>query len=466
MTSKSLYVRANYQVNKTPQFKMLSNDQCEEIFLNALEILERTGVIVDNKELLELYGEKNCWIDGNRVRIPASSVQWALKSAPCRVVLTNRQGKRSLFLEAHNIYYGTNTHTPYILDSDTGERRETTGEDRKKTALLSDGLSNIDFVTGSVAELINVTSKPMIHIFSDLSEGEKTINIGAVLVGGEKALQQKPFFAYLVESAIPLAPGNTWDKVAFAAKKRIPLIYCCNAMAGDQAPVSLAGYLALTLADSLAALIISQLVHEGAPFILGVSMVGEGQGADAKTLGVPEHSLISAGMANISRYLRLPSFITGGIADAKIFDAQAGIESAFSLLAGGLIGSNLVVGCNMLEYGQTSSLDVMVMNDEIIGMVKRILRGIEVNDNTLAVDAIDEVGPGGHFLGSEHTMRHFRKETWWPTIINRLRHADWVKAGEKTFAQKAKEKGAKILSNHKPEPLSETVLEKINAILF
>ncbi|MGI6684711.1 MAG: trimethylamine methyltransferase family protein [Bacillota bacterium] len=465
MTSKSLYVRANYQVNQTPQFRMLSNDQCEEIYLSALEILERTGVTVENKELLELYGDKNCWIDGNRVRFPAYLVQWALRTAPCRVVLSNREGKRSLFLEANNIYYGTGAYTKFVLDLDTGERREATAEDHEKTARLSDGLSNIDFLTGCLADLVKYTSKPVIHNFSDLDDGQKMVEIGAAVAGGLSALQQKPFFSFHVESASPLLPGDTWDKVKFAAQNRIPLIYSSNALAGSEAPVTLSGYLALILADSLAALITSQLVNEGAPFILGVSMGLEGQEEGVKSVGAPEHSLISAGLANISRYLNIPSFITGGMTDAKTFDAQASIETAFSLLAGGLIGPNLVAGCNILEFGNTSSLDLLVMNDEIIGMVKRILRGIDVNDDTLAVDAIDEVGPGGHFLGSEHTMRYFRKETWWPTIINRLRHADWVKAGEKTFAQKAKEKAARVLGNHQPEPLPEAVLEKISAIL-
>jgi len=219
------------------------------------------------------------------------------------------------------------------------------------------------------------------------------------------------------------------------------------------------------LADSLAALITTQLINEGAPFIMGVSLGLAGQSEGRVLKGAPEHSLASAGLTNISRYLKLPCFITGGISDAKIFDAQASIESAFSLLAGGLAGPNLIAGCNLLDSGLTSSLDVLVMNDEIIGMVRRIFRGIEVDDETLAEDAIDEVGPGGHFLGSEHTMRHFRKETWWPTIINRLRHADWVKSGEKTFAQKAQEKAARILSNYRPEPLPEEILSKINEIL-
>ncbi|MEL7566700.1 MAG: trimethylamine methyltransferase family protein, partial [Dehalobacterium sp.] len=221
----------------------------------------------------------------------------------------------------------------------------------------------------------------------------------------------------------------------------------------------------MALADCLVGLVANQLAESGAPFIMGGLLSSFDQKSNSRTFGAPEHGLLSSALVDVCRYLHIPNYIMGGCTDSKILDAQGSMEAAFFLLSGGLSGANIIQGCNVLESGDATSLDLLVMSNEIMGMVKRILRGIEVEDETMAVDVVDEVGPGGHFLGSEHTIMNFRSETWWPTLMNRKRYDDWCAGGKKTLAQRTNEKTQEILKNHQSEPLPEETIAKINEVL-
>jgi len=174
---------------------------------------------------------------------------------------------------------------------------------------------------------------------------------------------------------------------------------------------------------------------------------------------------VGTGMSNLLRYLRIPSFGFAGASDSKISDAQMGLEEAFSLLHMGLAGTNLIQGCGLLEYGLTGSLVMLVIGDEIIGMIRKIIKGIEVNEERLARGGIDAVQPGGTYLGEEHTLKYFRKEFWWPTLMNRNRIKDWTEAGSKSLGQRATEKTHRILQTHEPEKLSDDVLAKLKEII-
>jgi len=481
LTSQSSYVRANFEVNQTPQFKVLSDAQCEEIYNGALEALERTGADVYSKEALELFAKGGCRVEGNRVRFPSRLVEWAVRTAPSRIAISDRNGKRSMFLEGNNVYYGPGPTNTYTLDPFTGERRRPKISDTVRAGIVCDALPNIDYamdngtpmdVTPTLADvhgfeaLVTNTTKPIIHWGFGVDQYQDIVDMAAAVRGGIKELQNNPFIILYSESSPPLRHSDeAIDKAIFAARNDIPIIYTPCTFAGGVAPATMAGSILISVADSLVGLVAGQLVREGSGFIMGGLISTMDMSSSILAYGAPELSLMSAGLSNVARYLHIPSFSTGGCTDSKVIDAQMSLEAAFSILVGGLSGANIIHDCNYMEYGATGSLELMVMDDEIIGMVKRILRGIEVNDETLAVDVIDNVGPGGHFLGEAHTMKHFKTETWWPTLISRIRYDEWKATGSKTLGQRVKEKTQDIINNHRAEPLPEKTLAEIKAII-
>lgn len=481
MTKKSLYVRSNYEVYQTPQFKVLSDDQCEEIYLGAIEALERVGADVYSKEALEIFARGGCWVEGNRVRFPSRLVEWAVRTAPSRIVLSDRNGKRTMFLEGDNVYYGPGPTNTFTLDPFTGERRRPKKSDTVRAGIVCDALPNIDYamdngtpmdVTPTLADvhafeaLLTNTTKPIIHWGFGVDQYQDIVDMAAAVAGGLTELQKRPFIILYSESSPPLRHSDeAIDKAIFAAKNNIPCIYTPCTFAGGVAPATMAGSILISVADCLVGIVAGQLVREGSPFIMGGLISTMDMSSSILAYGAPELSLLSAGLSNVARYMGIPSFSTGGCTDSKVIDAQMALEAAFSILVGGLSGANIIHDCNYMEYGATGSLELMVMDDEIIGMVKRILKGIQVNDETMAVDIIDKVGPGGHFLGEEHTMQNFKTEFWWPKLLNRMRYDEWKANGGKTLGQKVKEKTQDIINNHRAEPLPDKTLEEIKGIV-
>jgi trimethylamine--corrinoid protein Co-methyltransferase len=220
----------------------------------------------------------------------------------------------------------------------------------------------------------------------------------------------------------------------------------------------------VAVADFLVGLLVGQLASEGAPFIMGGLASTMDMRTETVCYGAAELSLLSAGLSSVARYLGIPSFSTGGASDSHVVDTQSAAEGAFSLLVASLSGANLVHGLNYLDGGNTGSVDMITMNEEVIGMIGRIMGGVEVNDETLALDAVHRTGPGGYFLMDDHTMAHFR-EFWNPTLISRMRYDNWEKAGAKSMGERANEKTKAVLADHTPAPLSDAVRGEIKAIV-
>lgn len=480
-TTRSNFTRSDFEVNQTISWEMLSDDQCEEILMTALEVLERTGADILNKEARDIFLEAGCWVDGTRVRIPSSLTEWAVRTAPSRVTLCDRNGKRALRVETTNAYYGPGQGNSFILDSQTGERRAPVKSDVANTGIVCDALDNIDFalsngyptdVNSATADLhvfealLTNTTKPIIQPMQDVKQGQAILDMGAAVAGGLRELQKNPFFVFLIDTEGTLVHSDeTLAKVIFAAKNRVPFIYNSKLILGDTAPASPAGAIVVALADVLVGILLSQLIHQGTPVFAGGVFTINDQENGMLPWGAPEVSLVGTGMDNVLRHLRVPSFGFAGASESKISDAQMGLEEAFSMLHQGLSGTNLIYGCGQLEYGLTGSLDMLAIGDEIVGMTRKIIKGIEVNEERTARGVIDAVQPAGNYLGEEHTLKYFRTEFWWPTLMNRDRIKDWTEAGCKSLGQRAKEKIQSILQTHQGEKLPEDVLTELKAII-
>ena len=460
----------------------LSEEQMHDIHSAALEILEDCGTLIHHEKSLELLREAGAYVkDDRRVFIPNGLVEWAIRSAPSRVTVYDRNGKPSMLLERRNVYYGTGSDCPNLLDSFTGKRREFLSGDVEDAVRLVDALPNIDFSMSmglapdfpselqyqyKYAIMIRNSTKPQVITAADKVSLNDITDIAAAVVGGREELSRKPVFVLYDEPTSPLVHINeAMEKLLFMAENNLPTNYSPGIMAGGTSPVTMAGAITQANAEILTGLVIHQLKNSGAPFIFGAGMSPMDMQSMQPTYSSPEAMTTQAGLCQIGRCLYdLPTWGFGGCSVSKLVDEQAVNEAATYIMMSGWMGTNLVHDVGYLEFGLTYSFDLLVLCDEFIGQIRRMMEGIRVDKEYLAVDCIKRVGPGGHFLDDDHTLDHF-KENWQPDLTNRKTHEDWNSQGAKSMGQLAKEKIKNILKNHRPTPLPTEVDAEIERIL-
>jgi len=462
-------------------FEVLSQPEVEQIHNASLRVLERTGSRIHCQQGKKLLAEAGCrTADDDLVKIPAHLVEECLRAAPKQFVVYDRLGNPALKIEGRKCYFGTGVTNPNFLDIETGQVRPTRVSDIANAARVSDYLPNIDWIMplGSVQDVpcevsdvyefeaaVNNTTKPIVFICNDLKGVADVLEMAEVIAGGRAKLIERPFVISYPEPTSPLVHTQTAvEKLLFSADRGIPTVYTPCAMSGATAPVTMAGLLVQINAECLAGLVLSQLKRKGTPFVIGGVLTIMDMAATTMAYGAPEMSLLLAGCADLARHYGLPTWGTAGCSDSKLPDEQAAIEATFSSLINALAGLNLVHDPGFLEGAKIGSLEMLVMTNEIAGMAKRFMKGIPVNRETLAEDVIHRVGPGGHYLEQEHTLRHFREEHWRPTLMDRHNYAIWLARGGKTMGQRIKEKVMDILLHHKPQPLPDDVRAKVRKI--
>jgi len=473
---------SNYSANVSPLFSVLTTSQVEEIVLAAQEVLEQTGVTVHDEEARGILANAGCWVDGILVRVPSAVVRRALQSVPDRVTLCNsRTGSRDVLLEGHNAYFGTGSDTPFTIDPYTGLRTRSTTESVGRACKVVDALPNLDFVMslGIVqdvpalvsdrhqfeAQILN-TSTPIVTTAHDIHGFADIIEMCEIVAGGAEELRRNPFMTLYAEPISPLQ--HAWEaasKLVLAAKKGLPVVYTPCIMSGGTGPATPAGILTQALAESLSGLVLNQSTREGSPFIMGGVLTIMDMSSMVFSYGSPEFDLHMAAYADVAHYLHLPMFGTAGCSDSCLADEQAGIEAALSIALTALAGSNLNHDVGYIEYGSTSSLELVAICNDVIGMARRLMRGIGVTNETLALDVIDAVGPGGDFLSESHTLKHFKTETHFPDLIDSRRFEAWQADGNKTLFERANERVRDILENHEVDPLPKDVVQGIRAVV-
>jgi trimethylamine--corrinoid protein Co-methyltransferase len=286
-----------------------------------------------------------------------------------------------------------------------------------------------------------------------------------VRVGGKDEWRKGPIFSLYIEPVSPLSHSQeVIQKLLFAADHEIPFVYTPCPLAGATAPATLAGTAVQALTESLFGIVLSQLRKSGASLIIGGLMSNMDMRTTVYCYGSPEMALLSAAYTQITRWLGVPEYETAGCSDAKVFDEQAAMEAAINIATSALIGGNMIHDVGYIEQGLTSSPDMMVASDEIIAMVKRILRGIPVTDETMALDVIDQVGPGGHFLDHDHTYKHFKTEIWSPRLIDRQNWENWARSGSKSYQQRVRERVIGILEAETEPLLDEKMYQELRRI--
>lgn len=471
----------NYHDRQTPQFRVLSDRQIEEVFQATLECLNRTGVNVLNAEAREVLAEAGARVDGVRVCIPPHIIQDAIAANPRDFTIWGRDGRHRMQVIPGRVHFGPGPTCTYFVDPKTGERRKVRRGDPGMTALVCDALEQIDYVMGlglisdvtptlapvyEFVEMIANTGKPLIPWAYSAEQVADIYQIATVVAGGEKAFRQRPNFAIFATFQSPLVhTDEDLAKVLWAAEHDVPIVYLGGGTSGSTAPITGAGSLVISLAGALSGLAAIQLKRRGTAVCIG----GVPQPMDLRTgrpaYGAPEMSLYSAAMSDLSRYLGVPFMGTAGASEAKLLDLQAAIESTFQVVLSGLSGATLVHDIGFLDCADIGSLEMLVMTDEIIAMTRRVMRGIEVNDDTLMLDLIDKVGPAGHFMAEEETARCCRTEIWVPKLMDREPWVNWRTTGSPTMYDRIQARLREILATHQPSPLPKGVAERMETIL-
>ncbi|MDR2301875.1 MAG: trimethylamine methyltransferase family protein [Deltaproteobacteria bacterium] len=423
-----------------PELKVLSLEQIRRIHWASLEVMERTGLIMNHAKALEALSGAGCRVDKigegkGRVRFPAWLVEECLRRAPKRVVLGDRSGERKLALQGANTFFGPSLDCINYLDPATGEKVPFTLEHCVATARLSDALPNFQWsmIIGMASDqspeladrlvaktVLENSEQPLVFCCNNGESLKAIYEMALVIAGSREDFEKAPFLVHYSEPISPLTYyGPSLEKIIFCSEKRVPLIILSAPLSGGTGPSSLVGAVVLGNAESLSGLVLSQVLAPGAPFIYGIQASIMDMRTTIYSYGAPEAALMNCASVGLAQFYDLPQFSTAGATDSRYLDAQAGLESAFQCLSAGACGGGLIHDCGSWMYhGSVASPEFMVLNNEILYLVNHFMNGLKVSDETLSVEAINEVGPGGHYLQHPSTRRYF-KEVFYSKLFDR-----------------------------------------------
>jgi len=457
---------------KGGMLNILTEGQVERVHWAALSLLEKPGVFSESDLFLDIFEKGGARVDRDArvIRVPPDMVETAIRSAPRSFVLYGRNDPAmDLLLEPGRVYYGMGgTSEPLFFDYDLWRPRKPTKQDMILNTRLGHALPNIDFVqtlcmsadqpTNHIffhdfdAIFRNTTQPTVINILDRRFTGH-LLEMTAAVSGGEEGLRQKPSVMGIVTPISPLKVAIMNEGIVDAVLAGVPILYSPGPLMGATGPATVAGTLALTMAEVLFGLTLTQLIRPGAPVVLKPDTDVFDMATTQCTYGSPEQNLGKIAAAQIARHYQLPIYGLGGGVEAKVPDAEAASEAMMSMLLNGLAGMTLNQSLGTLSWGQYGSREMVVICDELVHMIKRILAGIEVNEDTLALDVIREVGYGGSFLDHDHTVRYFRQELFFPRLFRRQTIQEWEQAGAKMIHEVAHERVEEILAAAGPVPL-------------
>jgi trimethylamine--corrinoid protein Co-methyltransferase len=468
--------------SRAGHLQFLNEENKRDIYLTVLEILGKVGMQVHHDEARAMLLAAGCTLTpDDRVLIPRRLVEEARLSVPPVVDVYDRNGAVAMELGGYNSYFGTGSDLMSTYDLDTGEHRPSVLEDVRRAARLVDALPNLDFVMSSAhptdknphhsyllsfLAMMESTTKPLVMTAENAADLGVMIDIARELRGGAEELRQKPYFVVYNEPISPLVhPVDSLDKLLLCADTGVPSIYSPAPLAGATAPITVAGHTAQGVAESLFGLVIHQLRRPGAPFLFGI-------GSAVLDIATAQSSYNDLGYltgymcaVEMAKWLDIPNWGNAGTSDSHLLDAQAGMEATQITFLAMQAGSNLAHDVGYLDFGLTCSLEEIVVVDEFIAMNRRLLGGVPVDRESLAVETIAQTGPGGHFMGSKHTRRHMREVQWRPSILNRQGRDNWLADGGLDLAAKARLKAVDLLATHQVPALPPHVAAEAGRLI-
>lgn len=462
------------------QYRPLSERDIETLHAASLNLLEKTGFTYETglDETLELLQTAGATVDQDRARVffPRDLVVEQVDRAPERVVLHGRQPAHDLDLARNRVHLGTGGAAIKILDLETGQARSSTLRDLYDLGRLVDRLENIHFflrpcIPTDIPEslydsnvfyaCLKATAKHVMAGVNDEAGLHQVIDLASMVAGGLERLQERPFISVITSFAIsPLKLCTQSTRIMQEAVRfRIPVALSCAAMAGSTAPITMAGTLAQIHAEQMAGIAICQLTNPGAPLLYG----GIPGMANLKTMGYLgggiECGMMNAAIHQLAQHIRVPNYNSSGLTDAKVPDAQAGWEKALTTVLAAMGGSNYVHhAAGMLESMLTVAHEQYVIDDEIIGMCCKVLQGITVDEEHLALEEIEAVGPGGNFMTAPHTLAHLRDEYFGGNgVTDRKSRSKWEKDGARDARVRARDIAKSLLSGEEQSYIAPEV---------
>ena len=466
---------------QSPQFSILSESQMHDLHLAALEVLRRTGVRFHHQGALDMLKETGAFIsDGNLVKFPAAIVEEALASAPGRVIMCDRDGEPAVYLEEKKVNFGTGSDCLNLLDHETSEHRKFFIADIINGYHLCDALPNIDFVMSmgiptdveadlaydmQMALMLEHTSKPLVFVTNDRESCQRAIDMAAVVAGSHEALREHQHILLYSEPSSPLQQSETAvDKLMLMAKYELPVVHSPAPLMGGTGPITMASGLAMSLAEIFSSMVVHQLTNPGAPYIFGAGLHHMDMKATQICYASPEFQLTKSALAQLGRWYGIPTWGYAGCTDAKVMDEQASLESMLSVMMAKFSGANLIHDVGYMESGLTCSFEMIVLTNELIALTDNLMKGIEINDDTLMLDEIHQVGPGGHFLNTQQTLSRF-KDFWYPSLIDRSIRPTWLEEGATTLGNRLTSRVKEILKGYQPKPLDPEKKQRVQEIL-
>ena len=458
-----------------PEFHLLSEKMVEELHFASLKILEKTGVAFECQEAIEILGDAGADVSNpDRVKIPSHLVEKALKTAPKEITLFTRDGDPAIVLDGKTgSHFGAHADMDDFLDPYTRKRRRCYVEDIADIARLIDALPNIEWsrtstghtpLPGEISDKVSLLqsllncSKPIVCVINDVSSLMDMIELCSIVSGDEKRLKQKPFIAGSNEPISPLFQGkDAMEKSLLLAEKEIPNVVYSMPMAGATAPTTFAGCLCIANAEVLSHLVVLQIKNPGSPVIFGAIPNIMDMKTTIFPYGAPELSLMVGAFTELCHFYGIPMFGTAGCTDANTIGSQAAAEITYSIFTSILTGADLVHDVGLMDHATMLSPELIVLSSEIIDMVKVLSGGIEITDETLALDLIEQVGPKSNYLLENHTLKHFRN-FWFPSIFDRSMARN---SGTKDCEQLLNDKTINILRTHKPKRMPNDLVREL-----
>jgi len=466
-----------------PRFKMLAEEKVRALHDGAIWVLEEVGVDVAHEGARQMLLAAGGSLEGETlIKVPRSLVDRSLALAPGTFSLYDRTGEEAIKLGAGFTYYGAGVTNLAYLDIE-GERHDFTLEDIGKVAFLADALPNIDFVATpgvikaspstrvelldqmAFLQMVSNTMMPLVVLTPDAFQLEDILEMAALVVGGDESLKSKPFVMPYLNSVSPLLFNpETVDKLFLTGDRGLPVCLMAAPPVGGSVPVTPAAAVVVGAAETLMGLVLSQLRNPGTPYVSGlVPFVMDMRSGNTATTS-PDIMHMMIAMGELTRSWGIPSLSSGAGSDSKIPDEQAAFEVPYYTQAVALGGMDMSFSAGRLECGLLHSPVLLVYADEAIGMHRKFFSGFEVDDTTLALDVIKDIGPGGFFLGHQHTRDHFR-ELWEPSLISWEPRDVWESRGSTTMLERARERVVRLREEHVVEPLPEGILTAMEAVI-
>jgi len=462
---------------------VLDTAEVDTLHRASLRILAEIGVLVPHADIRACFRDAGAAVDETaaRVRIPEALVMGCIDQAGKSFTVYGRDHSRIAVFGRGRRNYNSISGEAFWIDDVTGERRYATLADVATAARLGDALDGIT-VVGAMSDphelppayrcvevaamLLRNTTKPIGFWFHDRASARYLVDLFIAAAGGADEAARFPITYPLLEPISPLRfPHNGIDLLYETARINMPVAIGPMAQVGMSAPATLAATLAQENAEILAGVCITQLIRPGMPVCYG----GIPHAFDMRTTQLifagPEQALMAVAMTQMGKRYGLPVYINVGLTDSKVVDAQAGMEAGVTLVCGALAGADIFGHLGICGVDQATSLDMLVMQNELIGYVERIMRGVRVDEEAIAFEVLREVGPGGTFIDRDHTAANFRKELWFPRLLDREFYDAWAAAGSSTMADRCRGEKERLLAEHRVAPLPENLDQEVTRIV-